>query len=200
MSSARRPLARTPVTKRATVGCVGRPRRPCDAPQLPLHPKSCRVVRFSQLRRPAALLPIRGFMLRVGAGIRAGTSGLGDRTFSSDSTLASPGFRASFVLRDHGHIKRSATAQPDLHKTNLRSNEYVSAPAASALTPTAAVVATAAVDGAGIRSRNDTGLENVSIGQPRAAASLRRARSGFTAVGCPTVSSIGRSVIESEYA
>ena len=25
--------------------------------------------------------------------------------FSSDSTLASPGFRASFVLRDRGHIK-----------------------------------------------------------------------------------------------
>src|SRR6185312_9168906 len=84
-------------------------------------PKSCRVVRFSQLRRPAALLPIRGFMLRVGAGIRAGTSGSGDRTFSSDSTLASPGFRASFVLRDPGHIKGSTDAQPDLHKTKRRS-------------------------------------------------------------------------------
>jgi hypothetical protein len=29
----------------------------------------------------------------------------GDRAFSSGSILASPGFRASFVLRDHGHIK-----------------------------------------------------------------------------------------------
>jgi hypothetical protein len=28
-----------------------------------------------------------------------------NRAFSSGSTLASPGFRASFVLRDHGHIK-----------------------------------------------------------------------------------------------
>ena len=81
-----------------------------------------------------------------------------------------------------------------------RSSEYVSAPAARALTPTAAVVATAAPDGAGIRSRSDTGLENVSTGQLRAAASLRSARSGFTTVGCPTALSIGRSVTESEYA
>jgi hypothetical protein len=29
----------------------------------------------------------------------------GDRAFSSGSVLASSGFRASFVLRDHGHIK-----------------------------------------------------------------------------------------------
>ena len=138
-------------------------------------------------------------MLRVGAGIRAGQSGSGGRTFSSDSTLAAPGFRDSFVLRDRGHIKGSvADGSVASHSTKRRSSEYVSAPAANALTPTAAVVATAAVDGAGIRSRSDTGLENVSIGQPRAAASLRSARSGFTAVGWPTVSSIGRSVIESE--
>ena len=48
--------------------------------------------------------------------------------------------------------------------------------------------------------RNGTGRENVSTGQSRVAASLRRARSGFTTLGCPTVSSIGRSVMESEYA
>src|SRR5262245_46284060 len=63
------------------------------------------VVRFSQLRSPAALLPIRGFMLCVGTAIRAGLSDSGDRIFSSDSALASPDSRASFVLRDHGHIK-----------------------------------------------------------------------------------------------
>src|SRR6202040_3788230 len=85
-------------------------------------------------------------------------------------------------------------------KAKRRSSEYVSAPAARALTPTAAVVATAAPDGAGIRSRSDTGLENVTTGQPRAAASLRSVRSGFTTVGWPTAPSIGRSVIESEYA
>ena len=58
--------------------------------------------------------------------------------------------------------------------------------------------ATAAPDGAGKRSRSDTGLENVRTGQPRAAASLRNVRSGLTTVGCPTVASIGRSVIKSE--
>ncbi|MGO9217078.1 MAG: hypothetical protein ACLP5E_04800 [Streptosporangiaceae bacterium] len=35
------------------------------------------------------------------------------------------------------------------------------------------------------------------LGQPRCWASRRRARSGFTALGWPTASSIGRSVIES---
>ena len=40
--------------------------------------------------------------------------------------------------------------------------------------------------------------ENVSTGQSRAVASLRSPRSGFTTVGWPTSSSIGRSVIESE--
>jgi hypothetical protein len=63
------------------------------------------VVRFSQLRRPATLLPIPRYVLRVGAGIHAGELESGGRTFSSGSVLASPSFRASFVLRDHGHIK-----------------------------------------------------------------------------------------------
>jgi hypothetical protein len=38
----------------------------------------------------------------------------------------------------------------------------------------------------------------VSTGQPRSAATRRSARSGLTTVGCPTASSSGRSVIESE--
>src|SRR5271169_5092082 len=71
-------------------------------------------------------------------------------------------------------------------------------PAASALMPTAAVVATAAPDGAEMRSRSDTGRENSNTGQSRADASRRRARSGLTTLGWPTTSSIGMSVIESE--
>ena len=63
------------------------------------------VVRFSQLRRPATLLPIPRHVLRVGAGIRAGKFGSGDHTFSSGVALALPLLRDSFVLRDPGHIK-----------------------------------------------------------------------------------------------
>src|SRR5687768_12493433 len=62
-------------------------------------------VRSPQLRRPAPLLPISRYVLRVRAGIRAGEPESGDRAFSSGSVLASPSFRGSFVLRDHGHIK-----------------------------------------------------------------------------------------------
>ncbi|SBS74747.1 conserved hypothetical protein [uncultured Mycobacterium sp.] len=61
-------------------------------------------VRFSQLRRPATLLPYRG-VLRVGAGNRAGTLESGDSAFSSGAILAFPGVRASFVLRDPDHSK-----------------------------------------------------------------------------------------------
>src|SRR5882757_1227375 len=157
------------------------------------------VLRFSQLRRPATLLPLSRLMLRVGAGFRAGLPGSGVRAFSSGSTLALPGFRASFVLRDRGHIKCQfgGVAGSLRHLAQLpsgrcgtrqgakrRSSEYVRAPAASALTLTATVVATAAPDGAaGRRSRSETGRENVCVGQSRAAASLRSARSGLTAVG-----------------
>ena len=70
--SARRPLARTPVTKRAVWGCVGglgvlAMRYGCNPTQ-----RVVVVVRSSQLRRPATLLPIPRHVLRVGAGIRAG--------------------------------------------------------------------------------------------------------------------------------
>jgi len=53
------------------------------------------------------------------------------------------------------------------------------------------------VGGAENRARMLTGRVNCSTGQPFSSAALRRARSGFTAVGCPTADSIGRSVIES---
>ena len=52
--------------------------------------------------------------------------------------------------------------------------------------PTAAVVAIAAPDGAGIRSRRDTGREKLNMGQPRSAASRRRPRSGLTTPAVPT--------------
>ena len=57
-----------------------------------------------QLRRPATLLPYRG-MLRVGARNRAGSLRSGGRTFSSDTPLASPSVRKTFVLRDGRHSK-----------------------------------------------------------------------------------------------
>jgi hypothetical protein len=60
----------------------------------------------------------------------------------------------------------------------------------------AAPVTTGAV-GTGKRDRIDTGRLNSSTGQPRSAAARRSARSGLTAVGCPTSESIGRSVTES---
>jgi hypothetical protein len=104
-SSARRPLARSPVTKRASwvawddLGVLEK-RYGCNPTQ-----RVVITVRFSQLRRPATLLPLSRLLLRVGARFRAGQSDLGVRAFSSGSTLASPDFRASFVLRDRGHIK-----------------------------------------------------------------------------------------------
>ena len=125
--SARRPLARTPVTKRAFLGCVGglgvpAMRYDCNPTQ-----GAVVVVRFSQLRRPATLLPIPRHVLRVGAGFRAGSPGLGDRAFSSGSLLAAPGFRGSFVLRDNGHSKaqlraeaRSLRAVKLLHEVAVR--------------------------------------------------------------------------------
>ena len=57
-----------------------------------------------QLRRPATLLPYRG-VLRVGARNRAGSLRSGGRTFSSDTPLASPSVRKTFVLRDGRHSK-----------------------------------------------------------------------------------------------
>lgn len=44
-------------------------------------------------------------MLRVGARNRAGSLRSGGRTFSSDTPLASPSVRNTFVLRDGRHSK-----------------------------------------------------------------------------------------------
>ena len=72
LSSARRPLARTPVTKRARwVAWVASAFLRCATTADPTQ-RAVVVVRSSQLRRPATLLPISRHVLRVGAGIRAG--------------------------------------------------------------------------------------------------------------------------------
>src|SRR6476659_10015408 len=161
---------------------------------------------FRSYAGPQHFYLFRGMCSAWVPGSVLGSLAWGGRTFSSGSALAAPGFRGSFVLRDYGHIKAQlrashdrysavlATTRSSAQKAKRRSSEYVNAPAARALTPTAAVVATAAPDGAGIRSRSDTGFEKVSTGQPRATASLRSARSGFTTEGWPTTSSIGTSV------
>ena len=78
-----------------------------------------------QLRRPATLLPYRG-MLRVGARNRAGSLRSGGRTFSSDTPLASPSVRKSFVLRDGGHSK---------HQFRIIGHAAAGSPNASAIRP-----------------------------------------------------------------
>jgi hypothetical protein len=67
-------------------------------------------------------------------------------------------------------------------------------------TPAAISATTPAVAMRARRGKSGTGRTNDSIPHPRSTASLRSARSGFTANACPTVPSIGASVIESEYA
>jgi len=66
--------------------------------------RAVETVRIRNDAGPQHFCHYRG-VLRVGAGIRAGLSGSGDRSFSSGSILALPDHRASFVLRDAGHIK-----------------------------------------------------------------------------------------------
>ena len=106
MNSARRPLARTSVTKRATVGCVGWPRRFCGAFRLQTPPKgSYMSFAFPQSRRPTTLLPYRGCGSAWVPGSVLGSLVWGVELFSSESTLASLGFRDSFVLRDPDHSK-----------------------------------------------------------------------------------------------
>jgi hypothetical protein len=72
--SERRPLARIAGYQACSVGCVGGLGVP--AMRFDCNPTQgvVVVIRFSQLRRPAALLPYRG-VLRVGAGVRAGIPG-----------------------------------------------------------------------------------------------------------------------------
>jgi hypothetical protein len=76
---------------------------------------------------------------------------------------------------------------------------YQAIPTMAAPTPTAVPATTgrAGVRRPANRLCSDTGRLNVSTGQPRCTASRRSARSGFTAVGWPTASSIGTSVAES---
>src|SRR5205823_1212191 len=76
---------------------------------------------------------------------------------------------------------------------------YQTRPAAAAAAPMAVAASTGlgGTEKVGMRRRSDTGRLNTSTGQPRLAASRRRARSGLTAYGWPTASSSGRSVLES---
>src|ERR1700687_3797360 len=104
MTSARPPLARTPATKRATVAAWVASAS-YDALRLQPYPKGRRSRPLStttQARNTSAIIAACSAWV---SGIRAGLPRSGDRFFSSESTLALPGFRASFVLRDHGHIK-----------------------------------------------------------------------------------------------
>ena len=153
IDSARRPLARTPVTKRAVwVAWVASASLRCASTATPPKGSSW----SSALRNyagPQHFCLFRGMCSAWVPGSVLGCLASGDRAFSSGSALASPGFRGSFVLRDPGHIKGQLRATRDRYapvpatattvapqKAKRRSSEYVNAPAASALTPTAAVV------------------------------------------------------------
>src|SRR5690606_24412500 len=77
---------------------------------------------------------------------------------------------------------------------------YQTSPAVAAAAPMAAAATSAGrggTDRAGRRCLRRTGRWKSRIGHSRARASRRSARSGFTACGCPTASSIGTSVTES---
>ncbi len=103
--SARRPLARTPVTKRALwVAWVASASLRCASTATP--PKGSSWP--SALRNyagPQHFYLFRGMCSAWVPGSVLGSLASGDRAFSSGSVLASPGFRGSFVLRDRGHIK-----------------------------------------------------------------------------------------------
>ena len=111
--SARRPLARTPVTKRALVGCVGGlgvlpMRYDCNPTQGVVAPFA-----FRNSAGPQRFCLYGGMCSAWVPVIRARTPDLGDHTFSSGVVLALPSFRASFVLRDRGHSKYQSGANPD---------------------------------------------------------------------------------------
>lgn len=76
--------------------------------------------------------------------------------------------------------------------------------AAASVPAAPAVVATTAAIPTGVSSprrlRSETGRLNVRIGQSFSVAMARNVLSGLTANGCPTASSMGASVSESEYA
>jgi hypothetical protein len=111
--SARRPLARTPVTKRAPVGCVG------DLGVLSMRCGCCptqRAVVPSASRKyagPQHFCLFRGMCSAWVPGSVLGSLNREIRAFSSGSALASPSCRGSFVLRDRGHIKGQKQRSPD---------------------------------------------------------------------------------------
>src|SRR6185312_5271631 len=87
---------------------------------------------------------------------------------------------------------RGVAQSPDL----VFRRAYQTMPAAAAVPTPTAVAASMGLVGSwmlAILARSETGFVNTSTGQSREPASLRSARSGLTAEGCPTASSIGRS-------
>ena len=103
IASARRPLARTSGYQACSWGCVdGLGVLRCAGTTTPSKGlSSSPLFAITQARNTSAS------MRRAPRGCQGSRweSGSGDRPFSSDSTLAAPGFRGSFVLRDHRHIK-----------------------------------------------------------------------------------------------
>ena len=111
--SARRPLARTPVTMRALVGCVGglgvsSVRFGCNPTQ-----GAVETVRYRNYAGPQHFCLFRGMCSAWVPGSVLGSLIREIRAFSSGSVLASPSFRVSFVLRDRGHIKGQIAVTPD---------------------------------------------------------------------------------------
>ncbi len=115
--SARRPLARTPVTKRAWwVAWVTSASLRCATTATPPKGSSW----SSALRNyagPQHFCLFRGMCSAWVPGSVLGSLTSGDRAFSSGSALASPGFRASFVLRDPGHSKGQLPATRDRYRS-----------------------------------------------------------------------------------
>src|SRR5437764_13632413 len=105
--------------------------------------------------------------------------------------------RARLVTRSPCHVDgAAATAAPSSWWAYAFPDRlfevYQTRPAAATPAPTT-VAETTGCSGRipASRSRSGTALENVSIGQPRSFALLRRARSGLTTFGRPTAWSPG---------
>jgi hypothetical protein len=71
---------------------------------------------FRNYAGPQHFCLFRGFSSAWVPGSVLGSLPSGVRAFSSGSSLASPGFRASFVLRDSGHSKGESPARFDRYR------------------------------------------------------------------------------------
>lgn len=117
--TARRPLARIPVTKRAEVGCVG------GLGVLTLrygrNPTQGVVTSFAfrNSAGPQRFCLYRGLSSAWVPVIRARSVDSGDHTFSSGVALALSSSVHSFVLRDRGHIKYQTGVNLDRYEDAL---------------------------------------------------------------------------------